>query len=112
MSHKRVIPRDFFNESKLLKCFGQFQLCVHDKKTNGLDITVLFDDKTFEIIQYDHDGSLSVLNYLVMVNGQSLILYIPYNARENYPLIGLYNGAEYYVFDEQGEFMTNFGLGE
>lgn len=110
MSHRRVIPRDFFNESKLLKCMGQFQLCIHDNMCNGLQLDVRFDGEPFTIFQHDSDGSLTVLNYSVFLNGNPIALYIPYNARENYPLIGLYKGEEYYIFDENGKFMPNFGV--
>ena len=110
MSYLRVIPRDFFNESKLLKCLGQFQLCIHDRTANGLPFEVDFDGRAFEIIQYDSDGALSVLNYLVSLNGEPVILYTPYNSKENYPLRALYRNEEYFVFDEKGKFMPNFGF--
>lgn len=107
--HKRVIPRDFFNDSKLLKCLGQFQLCAKHTGANGLDFEIKYDGEPFEIFQHDSDGSLSVLNYSVFLKGSPVALYIPYNAKENYPLIGLYKGEEYYIFDEKGKFMPNFG---
>lgn len=110
MSHNRVIPRDFFNEAKLLKCMGQFQLCVHDRTTNGVPIAVDFDGEPFQIHQDPLTGNLSVLNYNAFINETLTILYIPYKSKENYPLIANYNNEEYYVFDEQGKFMPTFGV--
>lgn len=31
-SYRRVLPRDLFNEAKLLKCLGQLSLMIHDGK--------------------------------------------------------------------------------
>lgn len=33
MTYFRVIPRDFFNESKLLKCLGQFELWAIERRS-------------------------------------------------------------------------------
>ena len=30
MTYRRVLPRDLFNEAKLLKCLGQLALIIHD----------------------------------------------------------------------------------
>ena len=108
--YKRVVPRDFFNESKLLKCLGQFELCVLDKKVGGLKFEIDFDHKAFDICQNEHTGDLFVLNYTVMLDGLFLYLYIPYNSKENYPLEGVYKGDIYNIFDETGKFLPNFGV--
>lgn len=31
--YQRVIPRDLFNEAKLLKCLGRLSLFIHDGKS-------------------------------------------------------------------------------
>lgn len=108
MSHYRVIPRDFFNEAKLLKCLGRFQLCIHDRLTK-FNFEVEFDGKPFLIHLNDHNNCLICLNYRVFLDGHELTLYTPYNSKENYPLLGLYKGEEYFIFDEDGNFMPNFG---
>lgn len=43
MSYIRVVPRDFFNEAKLLKCLGQFELCVNHTGSNGLKFDIEYD---------------------------------------------------------------------
>lgn len=110
MSYHRVIPRDFFNEAKLLKCLGQFELCRLDKRLCGLEFTMEFDGESFDIAQDDSDGSLRCLNYRVYLNGEELELFTPYNSKENYPLMGRYRGDDYYLFDSKGKFMPNFGV--
>lgn len=111
MSHYRVIPRDFFNEAKLLKCLGQLQLAIQENRVNGLPLCVDFDGKPFKIAQLESGGSLCCLNYKVYLsNGERLVLFTPYNSKEAYPLIAEYRGEEYYVFDEKGSFMPNFGF--
>lgn len=110
MSHYRVIPRDFFNEAKLLKCLGQFELCVNHTGANGLDFKIDFDGEPFEISQDPQTGNLSVLNYHVFLKGEIVLLYTSYNSKENYPLIAFYKGEEYFVFDENGKWMPNFGI--
>ena len=110
MSHHRALPRDFFNEAKLLKCLGQLEICILDKMANGLNLISLYDGGPFKVEQDPADGSLRVVNYAVVLNGDFLHLRTPLNARENYPLIATYRGEEYYVFDESGKFMPNFGV--
>ena len=40
-NYSRVIPRDFFNEAKLLKCMGLLALKVLDNMTpNGIKILI------------------------------------------------------------------------
>ncbi len=40
--YTRVIPRDLFNEAKLLKCIGRLVLLIHDGDHNN--------------ISFEHDG--------------------------------------------------------
>lgn len=110
MSYIRIIPRDFFNEAKFLKCLGQFELCVLERRCNGLEIDTSFDGAGFVIVQNESDASLLCLNYKVYVNREELELYLPYNSKESYPLMGRYKGVDYYIFDSNGKFMPNFGL--
>lgn len=109
MSHRRVIPRDFFNEAKLLKCLGQLQLAIIDNAVGGLPLQVEFDDECFNVLQHSGSGALYCANYSVYLAGEEIHLFTPYNSKEAYPLIASYRGEEYYVFDEAGKFMPNFG---
>ena len=109
MSYRRVIPRDFFNEAKLLKCLGALQLAIGDKRVNGLPLVVEFDGDAFDIRQNPDDASLSCSNYRLYLGHEEIELFSPYNSKEAYPLIGRFRGEEYYIFAESGDFMPNFG---
>lgn len=90
MSYKRVIPRDFFNESKLLKCLGKLSIAVLDRKLGPIDIEDDLDpDKGFKIEQ-SVDGEIFCSNYKFIVhkdnNDYSLVFYTPLNSREDFPL--------------------------
>ncbi len=66
-NYQRVIPRDFFNESKLLKCMGFLALKIHECKIpNNIDIKIEENDEPFDI-QLTVDGSLTIINYPVML---------------------------------------------
>lgn len=114
MQYKRVVPRDFFNEAKLLKCLGQFQLCVLDMRVpiefDLKKLKVEFDGKPFDIHQHNSDGSFYCENYRVFLDGEELTLSTPLNSKENYPLEAVYKGEIYYVFDDKGRWMPNFGV--
>jgi len=72
MSYSRVIPRDFFNEAKLLKCMGQLSLAILDGMTpEGITITVEETGEPFQI-ELDDDGYLYLTNYEMFVNGRAV----------------------------------------
>ena len=106
-NYDRVLPRDFFNESKLLKCLGQFALCIHKGKTNGIEFHVEFDGQRFDIVLSD-GGELSCTNYRVFYQEEEIYLCINYNSRENYPLIAIYQDEIYEAFDDDGNFILDF----
>lgn len=109
MSYTRVLPRDLFNESKLLKCLGQLSLCILDRRVNGLPLVEIFEGNEFQVIQNPLDGSLSCLNYRLYLENVEIELFTPLNSRNEYPLIGRYKDGDYYLFDENGKFIPNFG---
>lgn len=102
-TYKRVVPRDFFNESKLLKCLGQFQLVAENSKT----LQVTFNNGPFEIQQDQSDGSLYCANYTVTLLGDVVTLVTTYNSKESYPLLATWRNETYYVFRENGELMPS-----
>lgn len=106
----RVIPRDFFNEAKLLKCLGQLALKVLDHKClDGLEI--LFDDERgdpFCIVQDDSDGSIYVANYPITINGFQVWFKTTLNSKEAYPLFAEWEYESYTVFNADGEFTDDF----
>lgn len=115
MGYRRVLPRDLFNESKLLKCVGQLVLLLHDGKApDGL----VFDEETFQlehggtgfkIHQADHDGSLSISNMNFYLRGKRLTFSTLYNSKEPYPF---YLTTEDYedvpVLEDDGTFTADF----
>lgn len=98
MTHQRIIPRDLFNEAKLLNALGFLSLAIHDNV-----------DKIADLIGFEHDGSrfeveLSDCNTLYVANisffahtGEQINFYTNYNSRSECPLLfdcygGLYSG--------------------
>lgn len=104
--YTRVIPRDLFNESKLLKCIGQLVLLIHDgNRPNGLDFT--HDDEPFDI-RLMEDGHLRIANIKFKINGKFVLFKTVYNRKSNYPLLCEHNYCEYEVFDDAGKYTEEF----
>lgn len=106
MHYQRVIPRDLFNESKLLKCIGQLVLFIHD----CVEITN---------IQFDHDsdafniclteaGELYIDNIYFRIGNTRIFFSTPYNSKSPYPLLMTYNNIEYEVFTDSGKYTKEF----
>jgi hypothetical protein len=108
MSYIRVIPRDFFNEAKLLKCMGKLSLDILDRMLpEGLDISIDENGEPFAVAMME-DGSLTVENYLTCVNGVPAVFATTYNARDTYPFFCIYDWVAYRVYDETGKFSEEF----
>lgn len=112
MQYERVIPRDFFNEAKLLKCLGHLSVKIHDKLLpKGLDIKIKETGEPFEVRLHE-DGTLEVVNYPVKVNNYKVRLVSRYNSKSSYPLMCVYENRRDYieedVFTEDGEFTQEF----
>jgi hypothetical protein len=109
--YHRVIPRDFFNEAKLLKCLGRLSLLIHDNKeevTNFLDCVLENSSGGFSIHQ-DQGGGLYCSNfYLFDNNGTPIFLSTPLNSKLNYPLIFEFKEESCFVFDDNGDFSGAF----
>jgi hypothetical protein len=111
----RVVPRDLFNESKLLKCLGQLSVNILDGKLHKYGTTDLLEDEYegFRISQSE-DGDIFVDNYhvLAILGGQTKVklkLYSRLNSREPYPLIcETHDGSPEYVFADNGKFTKEF----
>jgi len=107
-SYLRVIPRDFFNEAKLLKCMGQLSLMILDCKTpEGMKIEIAETGEPFEI-QLSDNGYLFISNYLVTINDAIVSMRTPYNSKAPYPLLCYYDWEEITVFDDSGNFTKEF----
>jgi hypothetical protein len=107
-TYTRVIPRDFFNEAKLLKCMGQLSLKILDGMLpTGVDILIEESGEPFEINR-TIDGNIFVVNYYVTVNQMPVQFATKLNSKEPYPLMAIVDYEEYEVFDNNGNFTTDF----
>lgn len=128
----RVLPRDLFNEAKLLKNMGRLALLLHEGRLpDGCSLAFLYnesmlqDDQRFHVQQDQSDGSLRVVNVqLRHVVYQPLCvitvvpLKTPYSSREEYPLLyervlgadeGLVFGADGVLSDEFVAYLQGLG---
>lgn len=109
-NYTRIIPRDFFNEAKLLKCLGRLSLFVLDKKKNAESILIneVLLEPGFKVVLTDC-GHLKVENFITTIKGERYSFYTPYNSKRNYPLLTTTpTGEEIKVFDEEGDFTKDF----
>lgn len=111
-TYTRVIPRDLFNESKLLKCLGQLALIAHDGhdgKRSAASLRVIFDDDGgFIIDQRADDGGLYVTNLVVTIKGKAVEVYSAYNSKAAYPLLFAWRDEEGEVFNDDGTLSNEF----
>ena len=108
MSYLRVIPRDLFNEAKLLKCLGRVCLFIYYAKLPGLESVLEDEESGFKINQNNYTGDFYIENlYFFDENGTPVHFYTKCNAKDNYPLMMEYKGQEYIVFDEIGSLLID-----
>lgn len=102
----RVLPRDLFNESKLLKCIGRLCLLIHDRQT---PVEMSFEDtgESFAVGLLE-EGSLHISNLVICIKGKPFLFKTTYNSKASYPLNLEYEYVDYLVFDEAGEFTEEF----
>jgi hypothetical protein len=92
MNYIRVIPRDLFNEAKLLKCLAQLSLLIHDGVNIRWNLTLNHDkpENGFEIDLDQANLWLFCQNLKLLLNEKQRIpLFTPYNSKEPYPLFTL-----------------------
>ena len=110
MSYLRVIPRDLFNESKLLKCLAR--LYIESEHQPEGAIAFRHDGGAFQIEQDGSDGSIFVANVRVIVNGCRVDVYTTLNARGELPMYFTFNDDIDRVFDDEGRLTKEFlGIG-
>lgn len=105
-NYQRVIPRDLFNESKLLKCIGRLVLLIHDNLAPQF-LTFDYDGEPF-IIGLTYCGHLKVKNINFSYDNFELEFKTVYNSKADYPFYCDYDNCEYLVFDENGNFDEEF----
>lgn len=104
--YNRVIPRDLFNEAKLLKCIGNLCLKIHHRQT---PVEMSFEEnlQPFEIALMD-EGSLVLTNVQIAIKRKLYRFKTVYNSKANYPLYVEKDNCEYLVFNEDGHFSYEF----
>lgn len=110
MPYDRVIPRDLFNEAKLLKALGQLSLLIHDRKApQGLRLELDFGGAHgFAVDQHLGDGSLYAHYLTLYYRGFVVSLSSPYNDRSPYPLTFEFDNESGDVFNDDGTLSDDF----
>lgn len=107
--YHRVLPRDLFNEAKLLKCLGRLCLLIEDqlcKLTYSHDDT---DNTGFTIEQMPECGGIYVTNLtFYTARGNELVVHAPLNSRRDWPLLFEHAGGELPVFNDVGGLSLEF----
>lgn len=105
--YQRVIPRDLFNEAKLLKSLGQLCLMIHDGKApDGLEFLNFHSD--INPIVQTNCGYLIHSHIQFMYKGQTLIFGSLTNSKNNYTLFLLTDDEEIPVFNSDATFNFSF----
>lgn len=109
MSYIRVVPRDLFNEAKLLKCLGALYIAAEYR--NG-DLTVEHANEGsregWDIHQDEADGSLFCANVEIVFRGKVIHCSTPLNSKVPYPLLAEYGDEVVSVFDDAGKLSPEF----
>jgi hypothetical protein len=104
--YTRVIPRDLFNESKLLKCIGRLILMIHDNNVPA-QMSFHHDGDPFNIALLD-EGALTITNVNIWVKKRQFLFKTTYNSKSNFPLSLEHDYCDYRVFDDEGNFDQEF----
>jgi hypothetical protein len=107
--YKRVVPRDLFNEARLLKLLGKLIIHIMDNPTT---VPWFFEHEGNEFIihQDSDDGSIFCSNIKFYIANEPIHLFTPLNSRDPWSLYGVYKGEEYCIFSADGKIMPNFGF--
>ena len=106
INYNRVVPRDLFNEAKLLKCMGKLCLAILD---NNAPINMTFVDHGMPfMIGLIDEGSLTIKNLSIFIDHQLYLFKTTYNSKSNYPLFVQYDYCDYKVFNEDGDWDEEF----
>lgn len=106
IDYQRVIPRDFFNEAKLLKCMGRMALLIHDELAPKNCKIIEISDAP--LIGLSYDGALAVVNYPLFISGIEYHIRTTYNSKGNYPAHVMHEDVEVEIFDDDGSFTQEF----
>lgn len=111
MAYERVIPRDLFNESSLLKCYGRVYLELEGHPTSKFQAESV---ASFDVVQRSSDGFLFVENLPLHVGELQYRLVRPLNARGAWPLYAELIGDPDFdaveVFNAAGDFTPEMNV--
>lgn len=112
MSYRRVVPRDLFNEAKLLKCLGALYIAAEhfDNETLHVEHANEGSRDGWDIQQDETDGSIFCANVSVMLRGAAVHCYTPLNSKRPYPLWASIGDELYEVFTDEGKLTGDFAL--
>ena len=105
-NYTRVIPRDLFNEAKLLKCMGRLCLLILDNQT-PVQMESKDTGEPFKIALLD-EGVLTITNVEILINDKPYQFQTTYNCKSNYPLFLVHDYCEYQVFNDDGTLNDEF----
>lgn len=112
MTYIRVVPRDLFNESNLLKCLGHIALGIHDGKLPGLRLLSEDFDSGFVVEQRSSTGEFYCPEFQLYNPHVGMLYHAqPLNSREPYALF-LFDDQdeEYAVFNDDGSLHDDMRL--
>lgn len=106
MTHQRIIPRDLFNEGKLLKALGFLGLAIHDcSEPMARHLEFDHDGSPFDV-QITDGGFLYAANLHLFCCERQINLFTTYNTKAVFPLqfeheddVNVFGD---YVFNEDG----------
>ena len=102
-----VLPRDLFNQGKILQQIGKLCLAIHNYELPTLEFELEGDN--FDIGLSD-SGNLYIGNLIFSMSENPIEFYTRYNSRESNPLLTInpVTKEEIYVFTDNGEFTEDF----
>jgi len=116
--HYRVIPRDLFNEAKLLKSLGRLCLMIHEGQADPLTVEHEDPETGFQVGLCPTRGVLYVSNLWFQCDEGAVEFYTDYNDRGPWPLwaeMGFPDGGAdtgpFEVFTDDGELTQEFRAG-
>lgn len=108
--YRRVIPRDLFNESSLLKNLGRLSLLIEDGfAPEGLKLVHRDPTAGFRVEMSASDGSICCPDLTLYTKHRaSAVPSRPLNSRDEWPLLIEAADDETRVFDDDGNLSTEF----
>lgn len=90
-----------------MKCMGLVCLKILDNQTPCLMSHNEIEEGGFEI-ELLEEGSLFISNLRIAIKGKNFLFKTTYNSKSNYPLFLEYDSCDYQVFDESGDWDSEF----